>query len=195
MSDQESSTHLPSLANDIRWGNTTLTGCHPITGIPRSPLLQSVNLVPFVDDGVLVITTDAGKLLLPGGTIERGETLRQTIDREMREETGYAIDTCYPFAILECFSHDDKPWREHLAHPEFERLLCFGDVHRIGVPENPAGAEHVARLELLPLHEAIQRFHNADRPELADIYTVAATFHRSAHALPGLPIDDTPYTS
>lgn len=194
MRDQEPSNHFPSLARGVRWGNTTLTGCRLISGKPESSRLQSVNMVPFVGDRVLVIASDAGKFLLPGGTIELGENLRQTIDREMLEETGYAIDTCHPFAILECFSHDAKPWREHLAHPGFERLLCLGDVSRIGMPQNPVGAERIVRVECLSLPGATQLFRAADRPELADIYTVAATIHRSRHDLPGLSIDDIPPT-
>lgn len=174
---------FPNLVRGVRWRNTALTGCRLVTGTPDPSRLQSVNMVPFIGDRVLVIALADGHLMLPGGTRERDESLLQTITREMREETGHALDSCFPFAVLECVSYDDAPWRDYLAHPEFERLVCFGDVYHIGLPENPKGAEQIARVELLTLNDAVSCFHTAGRPELADIYTLAAEIRQTAHRL------------
>lgn len=189
MTDSDFDARCPALTAGVRWGNTALIGCHPTTGKPDPARLQSVNMVPFIGDRVMVIALADGHAMLPGGTRERDETLLETISREMREETGYALDSCFPFAVLECISYDEKPWRDYLVHPEFERLVCFGQVHQIGLPENPAGAEQIARIEVLPVAEAVAFLRNAGRPELADIYALAAEIRLAPDGLVDLTID------
>lgn len=189
MTDSDYVARFPALTGGVRWGNTAVTGCRRITGRPDLTRLQSVNMVPFIGDRMIVIALADGRIMLPGGTRERDETLLETISREMREETGYALDSCFPFAVLECISYDEKPWRDYLVHPEFERLVCFGQVHRIGLPENPAGAEQIARIEVLPVAEAVAFLRNADRPELADIYALAAEIRLTPDDLIDLTID------
>lgn len=192
MPDIDLANRFPHLARGVRWRNTALTGFRVITGQPDSTRLQSVNMVPFVGNEVIVIELQNGHIMLPGGTRERNETLLQTISREMREETGYALDSCFPFAVLECVSYDAKPWRDFLVHPEFERLVCFGDVHRIGLPENPVGAEQVSHLQVLPLQDAITFLQRAGRPELSDLYTLAAEMRKEPGVFIDLTIDESP---
>lgn len=183
MIDSDLAARFPDLARPIRWRNTALTGCRLVTGEPDASRLQSVNMVPFLDDRVIVIALANGHIMLPGGTREFGETLLETICREMLEETGYALRSCYPFAVLECISYDKKPWRDHLVHPEFERLVCFGEVRPVGAPTNPEDAEQIARVELLTIDEAVRKLRKSGRPELADLYRLAFDMRQSAHSL------------
>jgi 8-oxo-dGTP diphosphatase len=184
---------FPHLSRGVRWRNTALTGARPISGAPDPARLQSVNMVPFAGDRVIVITMHDGHIMLPGGTRERGESLLETITREMMEETGHAIDSCHPFLVLEAISYDERPWRPWLVHPEFERLVCFGNVHRIGAPENPDGAEQIAQVHLLAPDDAIRFLDDAGRPELAEVYAFAAEMRKQAHDLVDLVTSDIPF--
>jgi 8-oxo-dGTP pyrophosphatase MutT (NUDIX family) len=191
--DHTLAARYPDLARPVRWRNTALTGCRLVAGPPDTSRLQSVNLVPFVGDRVIVIALESGHIMLPGGTREYGETLLATITREMEEETGYTIRSCHPFAVLECISYDARPWREHLAHPDFERLVCFGEVEADGLPTNPADAEQIALVDLLPVPEAVAFLRAAERPELADLYRLAADIRATEHRLLDLVVDEVPF--
>jgi len=194
VSDLDLTIHYPALVQPVHWRNTALTGCRLVTGAPETELLQSVNLVPFVGERVIVIALESGHIMLPGGTREAGETLRETITREMREETGYRIRSCHPFAVLECISYDATPWRPHLPHPNFERLVCFGQVEPDGLPSNPAEAEQIARVDLLPVSDAVAFLRTAHRPELADLYRLAADIRATDHRLLDLSVDEVAHS-
>lgn len=190
MSPIDLAASYPDLVRGVRWRNTALTGCHLLEGAPDPASLQSVNMVPFAGEAVIVIAMEGGHIMLPGGTRERGESLFQTISREMREETGYGIDSCHPFAVLECISYDERPWRDFLPHPEFGRLVCFGHVHRVGEPENPAGAEQIASVRTMSPEDAAAFLRRAGRPELADLYALADEVRRSGRRLHDLAVED-----
>ena len=61
----------------------------------RNPLPVSVVLMP-IDDGLLLVrrtqNPQAGKLALPGGFIEVGETWQEAGAREVYEETGFRVE-------------------------------------------------------------------------------------------------------
>jgi len=174
LTEDQLRTAYPALFAPTRWGNVTLTGFHLHATWPDIALVQSVNVVPFIEDRVVVATTRDGYLILPGGTRELGETLEETGRRELHEETGATFLTCTPFAYWDCFSADAKPWRPFLSHPNFTRAVAWSEVELIGDPTSPEGAEQIDAVHVLTLGEAIDRFRSGNRPELADIYQLAA---------------------
>lgn len=60
---------------------------------------------------VLVRRADNGEWALPGGTLEWGETLRESIVRELREEAGVA--SCEVGALVGVYSRPDRDPRFH----------------------------------------------------------------------------------
>ena len=72
----------------------------PATGTPNAPAL-----------GVVLIRRRfeplAGCWSLPGGTLEVGETLREGLAREMREETGLTVEVGPVVDVFDRITHDE----------------------------------------------------------------------------------------
>lgn len=173
----------PALAAEHRWRSVTV---HPFvlsTNLPPLEQIQSVNMVPFQHDRALIPVMDNGGILLPGGTRERGETLGETLAREMDEELGAVVRSSRLLGYWPCHSGDPEPWRPHLSHPDFLRVVYYGEVERVRRPTNPDDGEPIAMIKALAADDAVRWLRICNRPELADIYDLAATM-RSGH-IPG----------
>lgn len=73
----------------------------------KSPSADAVCIVPQTDDGKLVLIREfryplnSWCIAFPAGLIEQGESLADCVDRELREETGYALRTDLGTSALE----------------------------------------------------------------------------------------------
>ena len=148
---------FPHLFGSTSWGTVTCT-FECLNQIPPLDRISNVNLVPFKGDRWLILRLQTGEWEVPGGTLEPGESYSDTIRRELMEEAGARLITFEPFGAWHCFSTAPKPYRPHLPHPEFYRLVGYGAVEIIGSPENPEDGEQVASVEFVPIDEAVQRF-------------------------------------
>lgn len=63
----------------------------------RHRLFKKARAVILIDDKVVLIKHKDGGVIIPGGGVEDGETLRQAVVREAFEETGYKVE---PIKIL-----------------------------------------------------------------------------------------------
>lgn len=139
----------------------TCSGCAAISYVNPTPV--AVAIVP-VGDGVLVIRRTippgAGKLALPGGFMEVGESWQDGVSRELREETGLVTD---PGEV--------RLFRVHSATRE-GLLLVFGLTRRFFPHEVPDFAPNSEASEMIvvpapielafPLHTAalLDYFHS-----------------------------------
>jgi ADP-ribose pyrophosphatase YjhB (NUDIX family) len=111
-----------------------------------NPVPVVVTLVP-VDDGLFVvrrgIQPGRGRLALPGGYINMGETWQEACAREVKEETGVAID---PVGIRE-FAVRSAP---------DSALLVFGLAAPLRRADLPAFVLDTETLECLVLNEPVE---------------------------------------
>jgi 8-oxo-dGTP diphosphatase len=147
--------------------------------MPPPHLISNVNVVPYVGDQWLVIRLENGNWEIPGGTLEPDESYLDAARRELLEEAGARLLTFQIFGAWKCISEAPKPYRPHLPHPEFYRLVGYGEVELVGLPLNPSDAEQVASVELVTLDEAARRYRSVGRDDLAELYLLAAAMRGS----------------
>ena len=134
-------------------------------------LIGNVNIVPFVGDKVVIVRTEAGTYEIPGGTLEPDEPYLETIKRELMEEAGAHLKSDFvPCGYWLCRSLLPQPYRPYLPHPEFIRLVGYGQIDLISTPGNPEDGEQIAAVEVLSVGEAARVFRDAGRADLADLY-------------------------
>ena len=87
----------------------------------RILLMPGARIVIERDDGkiLLQLRSDFGVWGLPGGMPEPGDSITETIIREVLEETGLTINSCQPFG----FGSD--PGRETFTYPNDDKAQHF----------------------------------------------------------------------
>jgi len=112
---------------------------------PESPLVGVGAVVVAVHSGekrVLLIRRGTAPLLgewsLPGGVLECGETLREAVAREAREETGLVVEPIEMLGVYERLIRDDqRRVRYHyvlidfLCHPAGGNLKAGSDAAEV----------------------------------------------------------------
>ena len=76
MNDDEAfAATYPALFSPLDRGVVRVAGFTRTATVPDRSLIQSINVVAFVDDRCVVVEVANGSLTLPGGTREPGESL------------------------------------------------------------------------------------------------------------------------
>ncbi len=141
---------------------------------PDDVQISNINVVPFVGTRVVIIQLEDGRYEVPGGTREPGEAYLDTARRELLEEVGARLIDYTPFGAWFCHSTSPQPYRPHLPHPDFYRLVGYGAVELVALPTNPPDGEQVAAVQVMTVDAAAQQFRAAGRPDFADLYRLAA---------------------
>ena len=100
---------------------------------PQSPLV-GIGAVIVEQNRVLLIRRGTAPLLgewsLPGGVLECGETLREAVVREAREETGLVVETDEMLGVYERLIRDDEGrLRYHYVLIDFLCRPVSGDLN------------------------------------------------------------------
>jgi 8-oxo-dGTP pyrophosphatase MutT (NUDIX family)/SAM-dependent methyltransferase len=133
-------------------------------------------VITFTNDLCLVLRFADGSLGPPGGTLEPGEHWVNTALREAREEAGAILQSLHPFGAFRCRAI--RPYRDHLPHPDFVRVVAWADATPAGKPTQPEGGETILEVLLLPPAEAAQSLRSAGAPEFAELVLIAEEMRR-----------------
>jgi 8-oxo-dGTP diphosphatase len=151
----ELSDRYPLLHRPDRWDWASITVTFT-TQLPPDELVTSTHVVGFVGEQVLLCRDGReGVWFLPGGTREPGESVDDSLARELREEAGARLRG--PFHRLGAhigLSDAIHPYRPHLPHPKKAWLWGWADVEVVGEPTNPVGGEQIVEVKSFDLAEA-----------------------------------------
>ncbi len=141
---------------------------------PDPALITNVRVLCFVGDDVVLITTaEFGPVGLPGGTLERGESVQEGLERELMEEVGAAVGRWEIVGRMRFRSEEAEPYRTHMPHPIFHWAVGYADVALVAEPTNPPDGETVTAVEILPVAEACRRLAEKDAWEASLVACVA----------------------
>ena len=162
----------PDLFGPGRWGPVSWT-FRLIKAEPCDADVANVTAVPYTALGWVVLMLADGRTEVPDGTREPGESIEATLRRELLEEAGATLESFKPFGVWDCVSTAEAPYRPHLPHPRFQRLVGVGRVELVTTPTIGDG-EDVVEVLTVSLEEAQGRFRAIGRGDLADLYGLAA---------------------
>lgn len=130
---------------------------------PPAPYVTSVRCLVVQDDSVLVVSNPEGRHILPGGRREAGETLVQTLRREVAEETGWSIDSISRLGFIHLEHLDPKPPGYRFPHPHFFQVVYVAHASMY-VPESVRDHDYEEAAAFVPMSKLLGL--DISRPEL-----------------------------
>lgn len=163
--------NFPTLNQPIQSG--TVTRKFVLHSKFDDSLVGNVSIIPTTKDKYVVMKLSNGSWELAGGTLEPDETYLECLRREVMEELGAELVDFRVFGYFECTNCANQPYRPHLPFPNFVRVVGTGEVNIMTEPTNPEGGEEVVAVEALDIEEAVKRYTEIGRLDIAELYLLA----------------------
>jgi 8-oxo-dGTP diphosphatase len=108
-----------------------------------------------------------GRWVVPGGTVERGETLEAAVAREVCEETGLVVRPLEVMKVFDVIERDGAAIRFHYVIVDYRCAFVSGDLRAGSDAEDAAWVEEAAlpSYDLPPL--ALELVRRAFAPDAA----------------------------
>ena len=145
-----------------------------------STICGSTYVIPFVSDSHCLVTRRSnGKWVLPGGTLEPGETWEEAGRRELLEETGSIPGDLHPIGMYYSFSQRDLPRLSHFPHPEHVRVVSWAIVVQNTVERSdPDSNSRIVEVRTVHYKRAAELF-GPEAADFGELYQLAHEFKQS----------------
>jgi 8-oxo-dGTP pyrophosphatase MutT (NUDIX family) len=121
---------------EIIWGPASRFLCraYAIEALPPLDLVTSVRCIVLRDGAVLALIRapdDGGEAhIVPGGRREPGETPKQTMRREVLEETGWELGAARSLGVIVYRHQSPRPPGYPFPYPEFAQIIYTAEAVR-----------------------------------------------------------------
>ena len=121
--------HRPIAEERVVWpsGTELAVTYYLVDKLPPLDLVTSVRCIVLRGDEVLVIRAAEGSHILPGGRREPGETVEETLRREVLEETGWTVAEPRLVGCLRLRHLTPRPEDYPYPYPEFQHLIYVAE--------------------------------------------------------------------
>lgn len=139
---------------ETRWGDAIHLRVQVFACAERPPaeLVTSVRGVVFKGGKVVVVDDTIESHVMPGGRMEAGESVAQTLERELLEECGWTMPSPQLFGMIHFHHLGAKPEAYRYPYPDFLHLLFTGEagVYRRSAVKRGDEIETGSRLTSIP---------------------------------------------
>lgn len=142
----------PLVQRTVNWGEMPLQVSAHITPDMPPAHVTSVRAVVIGTDGVLVLQNGEERHVLPGGRCESGESVEETLRREVLEETGYEIEDLHLVGFLHFRHLGPMPEGYGYSYPDFLQVVFAARAGRY-VPDRAIHDPYVTGAEMVPFQD------------------------------------------
>lgn len=163
----------PGSSETQTWGDLPLSIQGYLSDVlPASRWISSVRCVMLSSHEVLVARSPDSIHVLPGGRLESGESLLETLHREVAEETGWTVQNPTLLGLIHYHHLSPKPPDYAYPYPDFLQVVyCAAagqpepsrknaddyEIEAQWMPFEAAATLHLSKRDRLYLQASIQR--------------------------------------